>query len=67
MTIKARLAKLETVAGAEDEVTLEELVLYSYRMQTQRDLDFEARLARSTLGRLIAESGSHNRTDQWEI
>jgi hypothetical protein len=59
MTLKTRVAKLEAALVGDDEVTLEELVLYSYRPVSERDLEFEARLARSTLGRMIAECVRH--------
>jgi hypothetical protein len=54
MTLRTRIDRLEADFGADGEVGLEELVRYS--MATVRDLAFEARLARSTLGRLIAET-----------
>jgi hypothetical protein len=54
MTLLPRIKKLEANFGADDEVSHEELVLYS--MARVRDPVFEARLARSTLGRLIAET-----------
>jgi hypothetical protein len=54
MSIKTRIEKLETMRDAEDEVTLPELIRYSYRGPDDRDLAFERRAARSSLCKLIA-------------
>lgn len=56
--LRGRLQRLEAAAyGAVDEVTLEELVLYSYRDPSlPPDEVFLDRLLRSTLGRLIQQT-----------
>ena len=55
-----RLEKLERRRGIENEVSLEELVCYSLDRNKAPDPDFERRLAKSTLGRLIVEISKSN-------
>ena len=52
--IRTRIERLEAEHGF-DEVTLEELVAYSYTYETAPDPEFEVRLARSRIGRMIME------------
>jgi hypothetical protein len=54
MTLKTRLARLEADVGGDDDLTLEEIVEYSFR--NKPDPAFEERLARSTLGKLLTEA-----------
>ena len=54
MTLKARVTRLEATVGNDDEVTLRELVDYSFR--TEPDPAFLARFGKSALGRLMMTS-----------
>jgi hypothetical protein len=56
MNLDRRLVKLESIRDTEDEVTLEQLVNYSYRCSEHPDPEFEARCARSELCRLFISS-----------
>ena len=66
--LERRLRRLETERGADKEVTLEEVVLWSYRPkdepfdpETQRQYDeFCRRYERSKLGRSLMEAGSRH-------
>jgi hypothetical protein len=63
MTIKTRIKKLEAAFGVDDDVGLAELVEYSMRCERGEppDLAFEARLARSAIGGLLAQTIEKNR------
>ena len=55
MSIKARIEKLETRRGNEDDVTLGDIVKASYMIDSGKsDPELEARLSRSPLGRLLS-------------
>ena len=65
LSLRRRIERLESTMGG-DEVTLEEIVLWSYEKEpfdaeTQRRYDdFARRYERSRLGRLIEEAWSRN-------
>jgi hypothetical protein len=54
-TLRRRIIKLETAFGDDDEVTFEEVVRRSMRKDEPPDPAFDARVARSNVGKTFAE------------
>jgi hypothetical protein len=55
-----RLENLERWQVDEAEVTLREIVAYSYVYDVAPDLDLERRIAKSKIGRLICQSANRS-------
>jgi hypothetical protein len=73
MSLLRRVERIEAARGAEDDVTLEEIVLWSYRLgeifdaDTQRRYDdFQRRCKNSRLCALILEAASSRAADSGE-